>query len=850
MLDPQSDTGNDLSTSIGEAGDPVAKTYLLHDTWSFRQEGRDTWHPAVVPGNNFSDLLRHHLIPDPFYRENEKEVQWIEQENWAYYTTFHCSEEDSALPGQVLVFEGLDTFAEVYLNGTHILTADNMFRAWEVSVQGILVSGDNRLEVVFTSPLKKVASRAARKGFIYPAGNDHSAENLSVFCRKAPYHFGWDWGPRLVTSGIWRPVKLHLFTHTRLKHCALSTLQANEEGGMVQSEWELEALHAGTITLDLDLGEGLWTFSEQVTVEKGHNAFTFSYKLPRAQRWWPVGEGEPVLYSVQRSVHDDSGVRKLPTEQFGLRTVQLIREADADGHSYYFRVNGRSVFMKGANYIPQDNLLDRVGEEQYQKCFTDTLAANMNMLRVWGGGIYEDDIFYELADRYGILIWQDFMFACTLYPGEDDFLESVREEAVYNLKRLKKHPSLALWCGNNEIAVGRDYWGWQKDYGYTDAQYDGMCEEYDRLFEELLPQLVTQYDPTLDYVSTSPLYDYSQVEKYKDGDVHYWGVWHEEEPFVTYLDHVPRFMSEYGFQSFPTLPSVRQYTKPEDWSIDSAVMQLHQKHPRGNGIIQKYLLQEYRPPRDFASFLYLSQVLQAKGIRMAIEAHRAAKPFCMGTLYWQLNDCWPVASWSGIDYYGRWKALHYAVQQAYQETIVAIRTEQPGWSAHIITDAPSGWEGVCRVTYCDLAGNEILRKEQAFTVTRDVVERMSLARFESAFRQKNAPPGYLRAVLKKGDQVIYERQLLPCPVKKVELPAPRVTWGVSDHSEGTALTLQSATFVKNIYLWLGETTAHFSENFFDLLPGKPKTVIVRGIKPSAFSDTHLAWTSIYQTYPK
>mgnify|MGYP006274038049 CR=1 FL=1 len=851
MLNDQSDT-TIISTTASEAdASPAIKTYTLHDNWAFRQKGTDTWRPAVVPGCNFSDLLRHDLIPDPFYRTNEEKVQWIEREDWSYRTEFHCSEEDMSLPGQMLEFAGLDTFAEVYLNGTHILTADNMFRTWTVPVQGVLVAGINELEVEFVSPLVKAAPQAAHKGFIYPAGNDHSAENLSVFCRKAPYHFGWDWGPRLVTSGIWRPVKLHLFAHTRVAHTALSTVQADENGGRIQSEWEVDALHAGTITLHLNLGNGRWAFSEEVSVEEGHNRFTFTHTLPGAERWWPVGEGEPVLYRVERTVADMAGTYSLLAEQFGLRTVQLIREPDADGHSYYFKVNGRPVFMKGANYIPQDNLLDRVGEPQYQKLFADTLAANMNMLRVWGGGIYEDDRFYQLANQYGILIWQDFMFACTLYPGEEDFLASVREEAIDNIKRLKQHPSLALWCGNNEIAVGRDYWGWPEDYGYTAEQYAGMREEYARLFETLLPQLVKEYDPTLDYVSTSPLYDYSQVEHYQDGDVHYWGVWHEEEPFVTYLDHIPRFMSEYGFQSFPTMPSVRRYTQPEDWSIDSAVMQLHQKHPRGNGIIKKYLLQEYREPVDFASFLYLSQVLQAKGIRMAIEAHRAAKPFCMGTLYWQLNDCWPVASWSGIDYYGRWKALHYAVRQAYQETIIAVRTEQPGWTAHLVTDKPGGWEGTCRIQYCDLQGQEIARLEQPVSVNREAVARLSLADLEAAFRQKEkSGGGYLRARLLAEKEVIYDHVVFPDPIKEVSLPAPHFTWEAHEHTAGTLLTVQSTTLIKNLYLWLDKQQVHFSDNFFDLLPGEPRNILVSDISAADFRSAELAWTSVYQTYQK
>lgn len=821
------------------------KRHDLCGGWSFRQVGEPDWLPAQVPGSNFTDLLRNGRIADPFYRDNERALQWVEKEDWEYATTFQLSAADLALPQQRLVFEGLDTYAEVYLNGQLALQGSNMFRAYEAEVKPLLRAGENELLVRFRSPLAAVAAQSAAAGFTYPAGNDHSEEKLSVFARKAPYHYGWDWGPRFVTSGIWRPAYLLSYEGPRLLHAALTTVALHAEGGRVAIELEIEAQRAEPASMALDIGQGRWQWAQSLSLSPGLNRFRFELDLPGAEYWWPRGMGEPQLYELNWTLSQNGAACWQRQERFGLCDIRLVREADEQGHSFYFAVNGQPVFAKGANYIPQDSFLERAGEAHYRRTFEDMAAANMNMVRIWGGGIYEEALFYELADEYGIMVWQDFMFACSMYPGDEAFLQSVAEEAVYNLKRLKGHACLALWCGNNEIAVGWQHWGWQKQYGYTAAQCEQLEADYERLFEQLLPSLVAEHDPGRDYLSSSPMYDYSKREQYRHGDVHYWGVWHEEAPFEDYKQAVPRFMSEYGFQSFPLLPSVENYTLPEDRSVESDVMQLHQKHPRGNSIIRKYLLADYAPPKDFEDFLYLSQVLQAEGIRTAIEAHRLAKPFCMGTLYWQLNDCWPVASWSGIDYYGRWKALHYAVGRAFQPIIAVPSTEGADWHCALLSDMRQAQSLSLRTSLYLLDGRLLYTEEQQLHLPANGKSEVSWRHLQAAAQAYAPEQLSIRFQIHLEQGLHYENSHYLVPPKALALHPPKLS--LSSRQEGGSLIvkLRAEVVIKNLCLWAEGLNGNFSDNFFDLYPGADKEVRMDQVEGLG-SGVELRWTAVGQ----
>lgn len=825
----------------------LAETPLL-DNWHFRKAGDSEWLPARVPGNNFSDLRRQGLIPDPFYRTAENDLQWIEKADWEYRTVFKVSGERLKLQRHKLVFEGLDTYAEAYLNGELVLNAQNMFLAYEVEASHLLQAGTNELRILFRSPIKEVRPLSEAAGFTYPAGNDHSEEKLSVFTRKAPYHYGWDWGPRFVASGVWRPIKWVSYDMARLKSANMVTQSLTEGGGIARATATIEATTAGDYTLSIMVGSGRWRFEEPVYLEAGENQVAFEVELEGAEYWWPRSWGAPALYTLEWQLSREGLALDQRSGQFGLCTINLIREADAEGRSFYFEVNGQPIFAKGANYIPQDSFLDRPTGSHYRQVFEDMAAANMNMVRVWGGGIYEADLFYRLADEYGIMVWQDFMFACTMYPGDPDFIDNVRAEAVYNIERLKGHPSLALWCGNNEIAVAWQHWGWQEEYSYNEAQCKLMADDYERLFEAVLPELVFEHDPTRDYLPSSPVYDYSEHEDYNKGDVHYWGVWHEEAPFSTYQWAVPRFMSEYGFQSFPLLASVKRYAEPKDWSIESPVMQLHQKHPRGNGIIRKYLLEHYRAPKDFESFLYLSQLLQAEGIRMAIEAHRKAKPFCMGTLYWQLNDCWPVASWSGIDYYGQWKALHYAVRRAFSPLLVVLETGTEEWMATVVSDLPAEERLRLSTGLYHLTGECLQYEERNLVVEANGKAQLELNSLQEAAAGHDPANVWLRVQLEDGQSLVYDQAVFLVKARQLNLPKPAVDVRAEALEKELAVTLESNVLVKGVHVSLDGLPGNFSDNFFDLCPGEPKTVHLTLPAPPADGWPAVRLMSVYDSY--
>ena len=595
---------------------------------------RDTlnaWFPATVPGTIHTDLLNQGLIPDPFWRDGEMRVQWVGEEDWTYRTRLQVPEATLQAELVELIFHGLDTYAEVRLNDQTILEADNMFRTWRVDVKGFLLPGDNVLEIRFRSPLLPALKARAALPYRLPAGNDRGDPPSRVFVRKAAYHYGWDWGPRLVTSGIWRPVELHAWSGIRIRDLHLQTDSLTDQRAFATVQVELEISQpeaerraaGGNLPVSVALSSPDGSFESvlaEATVEPGLNRLEAQVEIPDPRRWWPNGLGEPYLYTVKAEL---AASRFMETAQvrFGLRTLELITEADSIGESFFFKVNGVPVFMKGANVIPQDHFSPRVSEEQYRNLFRDVAGANMNMLRVWGGGIYEEDLFYELADEKGILIWQDFMFANGMYPGDSAFLANVRAEAYDQVSRLRKHPSLALWCGNNEMDEGWKNWGWARAY---DSPTDSAAvrRAYETIFHGILPDMVAREDPARPYWPSSPSLGWGDPESLNRGDSHYWGVWHGREPFQVFAEKLPRFSSEFGFQSIPSMETVEAFTDESDRSLVHPNFLIHQKHPIGNELISQYMARDYPVPPDFEDFAYVSQLLQARGMRTAFEAHR------------------------------------------------------------------------------------------------------------------------------------------------------------------------------------------------------------------------------------
>lgn len=626
--------------------------------WEFQYQ--EKWYPATVPGVIHTDLLSNQLIEDPFYENNELKLQWIEKENWKYRNVFTITPDQLNDKHIELVFEGLDTYAEVLLNGESIMLSDNMFRSWIADVKQYLKVGGNTLEVNFTSPINYNQEIYNKYPWKLPSGSETEEPRVGSFTRKAAYHFGWDWAPRFVSSGIWRPVKIKTWDIAKIKdvHCYTANLSENEATIKVEIKIEADVKEAEYTTVQIQINDTTLLYG----LKDGLNEIAYSFKVINPKLWWCNGMGEAHLYNLNVGLTTNDRTIDTRNIKYGIRTIELINEPDSIGTNFYFKLNGKPVFMKGANYIPQDVFLPRVSDEQYNTLLTAVKDVNMNMLRVWGGGIYENDVFYSLCDEYGILVWQDFMFAGSLYPHHQKFLTTVKEEIKENVIRLRNHPSIALWCGNNEIEVAWNNWGWQQQFDYTESTTFKVWKDYTSLFHRTIPEIVNELDPKRNYTPTSPLSNWGTPENFNHSSMHYWGVWHGREPFENFEKNVGRFMVEYGFQSFPEMETIQTFASDSSQYLESATMLNRQKSYIGNGLITKHIEQYYGNPKSFKGFVALSQEVQAKGMQMAIRAHMNNQPHCMGSLFWQLNDCWPGPSWSVIDYYGRKKKAYAIVK--------------------------------------------------------------------------------------------------------------------------------------------------------------------------------------------
>ncbi len=807
----------------------------IKEGWKMSKVGDSEWIAATVPGCVHTDLLNNGKIEDPFYRTNEKKLQWIDKEDWVYKTTFTVSAQMLDMQNVELKFYGLDTYADVKVNGTQILTADNMFREWVVDGKKVLKEGENEIEILFHSPTKRGLAELEKFGFALPASNDQSQngemgdKQVSIFTRKAPYHYGWDWGPRFVTSGIWKPIELLAWNNAKLQDMQIVQNEITEASASLLAKVNVQSVEDETATFRIYNEADNKVLSEKkVELKAGSNEVVLDFSIENPKLWWTNGLGEQNLYTLKAEI-DINGSKASISERTGLRTLKLVRQKDAvgTGTSFYFELNGRPVFMKGANHIPNDNFLNRVTKEVYEREINDAANANMNMLRVWGGGIYEDDNFYNLCDEKGILIWQDFMFACSMYPDGEDFLKSIEYEAIDNVKRLRNHPSIALWCGNNEIDVAWQQnnpdggWGWKQQY--NEEQKARIWKAYEEIFKKILPSVVEKYDGSRAYWHSSPMSDENTHSSYDAtaGDMHYWGVWHGKEPFSRFQEVRARFMSEYGFQSFPDLETVKKYALPEEWDIESEVMAAHQRSGIGNLRIKEYMSWYFDVPTDFQQFLYVGQILQAEGIKSAIEAHRRDMPYCMGTLYWQINDCWPVASWSGIDYFGRWKALHYYAKKSFENVIISPAfwgTDSLG--VFVVSDLTENTKAQIELKLIDFEGKELWTKAMDTTITGNTSKVYTKLKVKELATLKDTKKVLLLMQVKVADKVIASNIAHLIPVRDLALPAPTIEKTVEKTAEGFKITLKSNVLAKYVYLTIPEVKGFFSDNYFDILPNQ------------------------------
>lgn len=821
------------SLSIGMNAAPLKEPLRLKldKNWQFTQADKNEWMPAKVCGTVHQDLIDNGKLINPFFGMNEEKVQWVEKEDWKYRTTFTVSEAQLGHSAALLRFEGLDTYADIYLNGALLKRTDNMFVGYDLQVKDFLRKGDNHLTVYFHSPIKQALPQWETDGFPYPADNDHSQQRVSIYTRKAPYSYGWDWGIRLATSGIWRPVTLTFYDAARIEDLYVEQLAVNNTVAKLNHHLEISrpepTAESAEVTLTYTfLNEVKHTESRNITLQPGTNRITIPMEISAPQLWMPNGWGEAALYKVDATVKVDGVAVASESKRIGLREVKVVMEDDKDGKSFYFMVNGKPMFAKGSNYIPSDALLPNVSRERYLRLMQDVKDANHNLIRVWGGGIYEDDMFYEAADSMGILVWQDFIFACTTYPSDPAFLSRVREEAAYNIRRLRNHASLAMWCGNNEIYEGMRYWGWSKKYENPEI-WKEMQRGYDKIFHQLLPEMVSRYDAGRFYMHSSPYEaNWGRPESWKIADSHNWGIWYGQKPFESLDTEIPRFMSEYGFQAFPEMKTIATFATPQDYALESDVMNAHQKATIGNALIKKTMALYYNEPKDFEELVYKGLVLQGMGIRHGIEAHRRNRPFCMGTLYWQLNDSWPVVSWSGIDYYGNWKALHYQTRRAYAPILLNAIKEGNQLNIYVMSDKLEAYPGATLQLQLSDFNGKTLKK---WKVCNDVPANTSIRFHQEDYATLATDPTrtFLLMTLKSKDGKELSKEIFYFNYPKDQnLPQANIRYKIKQEDGRCEVTLQSKQLARDVFIEIPCQGARFTDNFFDLLPGETRKITI------------------------
>lgn len=797
----------------------------LGGAWRMREADSQTWHSAHVPGSVYADLMADGTMPDPFWRENELDAFERMKKDYVYQRAFTVTEAQLAHAHVELVCEGLDTLAHVSLNGREIAFADNMHITWVWDVKEQLHAGENTLEIRFDSPILYCAKKAEEA----PGWESSDATPGFRHLRKAHCMFGWDWGPRLPDAGIWRPIFLRTWDTARLENALM--LQAHHDGVVdVTIRPEIAGESAWSAEITAPDGEVL-TLPETTAAEQ-------VITIEHPQLWWPNGLGKQPLYRVTvRLATGDTRVWRI-----GLRTMTVSREKDEWGEEFCHVVNGVKVFAMGADYIPEDNILARVTPERTRRLLEDCKAANFNAIRVWGGGYYPDDAFYDICDELGLLVWQDLMYACAFYDLTPDFERSIRVETHQNVTRLRHHASLALICGNNEMEmfmagansalINHRTWEFVPTYPHH-------ITDYVKMFEYILPAIVKETAPQTYWWPASPSSggNFDAPNDENRGDNHYWDVWHGEKPFTEYRKFFFRYASEFGFQSFPCLKSVEQFTLPDDRNIFSRVMERHQRNQAANGKILSYLSQTFRYPNSFDDLLYASQLMQAEAIRYGVEHWRRNRGRCMGAIIWQLNDIWPVASWASIDYYGRWKALHYAAKRFFAPVMISAEEEgELSQNPKINEYHPAPLEksfrlNVCNETLRDVTGEvvwalrtpdgAIVRQNQQ-TLTIPAMSAKWLDKVDCA--DASLTGHYVSFAFVVDDVAVSEGTCIFCAPKHFEFVDPRLTV----ETRGDTLVVTSHAYAKQVWLESEDADLLLDDNAFDMNPGTKVVRVVRG----------------------
>jgi beta-mannosidase len=795
------------------------------------------WHAATVPGVVHTDLEHAGLIPDPFFGDNEKRLQWIGLTDWEYTCDFEVSAASLRQQHAELVFDGLDTFADVQLNGQPILHTDNMFRSWTVDAKPHLVAGHNTLTVLLQSPINTMTPIVAKLPYVLPGTGYEPFDRakglypVGHYMRKAPYHFGWDWGPRFVTSGVWRPVHLDTWSGVRIRALHLQQDSVTAARAITNASVSLDSDIAGAATLELHItdptGHALPLRQTPVQLDRGANHLLVPLRLDHPQLWWPNGYGPQSRYTIVATIVRNGRHLATATLHTGLRSVELRRAPDQWGTSFTFVINGVPIFAKGANFVPLDSFPPSTTTAKKREILTAAHDVHMNMLRIWGGGFYETDDFYDLCDELGLMVWHDFIFGGAMVPGDKPFQDNVRAEAAEQVERLSDHPSMTIWCGNNEVETAWHNWDGQLEFQkeVSPDQRERVWQDYIVMFRDILKSAVAKHGNGVPYWPSSPGSDFEDAGGTDaNGDVHSWKVWSAGAPYTDYAKLSPRFLSEFGFQAMPDLRTVRSFAG-NDEDLTSPALLNHERFLNGFDRMQQYLKSEFLPARDLPSFVYLSQLEQAEAIQFGVEHMRSLRPQTMGTLYWQLDDCWPVASWSSIDYYGRWKALHYYARRFYAPIVLAPKFDSANHELrlHVVSDEQTLRTAVLRTRFMRFDGTILSDQRQNISVAplaSTAVTPIALASV-SGF-----DPATTVAVLtlEQAGQPIATHNVYFTRSADLALQQPTLDAQVHPEGSGFVVELGSPTLARAVALSFGDLDAKPSDNYFDLLPNEPRKI--------------------------
>lgn len=807
------------------------KTQLI---WKVKHPVSKAWIEFGTHGSVQEMLWKLGELPDPYYGENEQKYQWIEKYDWEFESEIPLDKSIFEQEFIELEFPNIDTYASVFLNGHLLFEANNFYRPYRIEVKQLLSTEKNILKVIFKSPVNFHREAYTKRSSKLPAPNDVGEIAVASMSRKPQYQFGWDWALRMNTMGFAKAVQISAYSINKVILPQVETIKFAEGDAWLN-------LHAAFLhdCKHVQLKSTLFGNFDHVDVK--HKRMTLPVVLKNAERWWPVGKGEQKMYSDTWKIYTSEGefIQELKV-RFGVKTSELIQEKDAVGTSFYFKINDLPVFCKGGNYIPQSIFPSQVTDADLRKMVDQMAAANFNTVRIWGGGYYPDEAFYEACDEAGIMVWQDFMFACAMYPGDEKFMQTVEAELDYQIPRISAHPSVIYFNGNNEVDVAWKNWGFQLKYMIGPKTQRQIEKDYDQLFKKMIPSLVKKYS-SLPYEHTSPLSNWGKDEFYTSGTQHYWGVWHGKDPIEDFGKKSGRFNAEYGFQSFPEYSTLLTFSTQKDWDLASSVMKAHQKSYVGNGMILKQTERLYGKPKNFEDFIYYSQLTQAQAVGIAISSHRIQAPRCMGTLYWQVNDCWAAPTWSSMDYFWNWKALHYRVQNDYEPEAVLQKTDKIGEERYFfLSDSEAHFTTEIRYEISDFSGRILKKNTVELFSTGDHLQELCLECQEEALLNRNY---FIQFFWKNAAGEEKQRSFVHRPISIESAPKESVSFrilSISETEKTAVIELVNTQFVQDLWLYSTQTGIRFSSNFESYLPGKHQITLSFDKIPQE-SDFNLKW---------